>query len=85
VRSPLIKSVGSTTRGLLVDFGDLVILPKWTTFVIIAAFLVQFVLTWLQAKRSGKRFRSAVLPNALMAVAMSIVFARELFKDTRLD
>ena len=56
-------------------------LPQWTTFVILVSMIVQFVVAWLQAKRSGKSFRSAVLPNALMAVAMSIVFAHELFRE----
>ena len=56
-------------------------LPKWTTIVIFVAFLVQFVVAWLEAKRSGKGFRSAVLPNALMAAGMSIIIAHEVFKD----
>ena len=56
-------------------------LPNWTTFVIFVAILVQFVATWVQAKRSGKSFRSAALPNALLALGVSIGFARELFKD----
>jgi protein-S-isoprenylcysteine O-methyltransferase Ste14 len=56
-------------------------IPRWTTIGLFVGLVMQFVLSWLQAKKTGKSFREAVLPNALLAVAFSIIFAREFFPD----
>jgi hypothetical protein len=40
-----------------------------------------FALSWLRSKETGKSFREAVLPYALLAVAGSIFFVREFFGD----
>ena len=56
-------------------------IPRWSTIGLFFGIVIQFVLSWLQAKKTGKSFRVAVLPNALMAGALSIMFVREFFDD----
>ena len=56
-------------------------LPKWTTIGLFIALLAQLALSWTQAKHNEKSLRSAVLPNALMAGGVSIIFIREFFKE----
>jgi len=57
------------------------IIPRWSTMALFVALVAQFIVSWLQAKKTGKRFRDSVLPNALAAGAVSIIFAREFFSD----
>ncbi len=59
----------------------LVTIPRWSTIGLFVAIVVQFVFWWVQAKKTGKSFRSAVLPNALLAGAVSTAFAREFFAE----
>ena len=54
-------------------------IPRWNTIGLLVALVMQCVFTWLQAKKTGKSFRGAVLPSALMAAGTSIAFAREVF------
>jgi uncharacterized membrane protein YoaK (UPF0700 family) len=56
-------------------------IPRWSTIGLFVGLVMQFILSWLQAKKTGKSFREAVLPSALMAGAFSIIFAREFFGD----
>jgi hypothetical protein len=57
------------------------IIPHWSTIALSVALVVQFILSWLQAKKTGRSFREAVLPNALMAGGVSIILVREFFGD----
>ena len=57
------------------------IMPRWSTIALSVALVAQFILSWLQAKKTGKSLREAVLPNALIAGAVSIIFVREFFGD----
>ena len=54
-------------------------IPRWSTIGLFALLLMQVIVSWLQAKKSGKGFRGSLLPTALMAGAISIAFAREFF------
>ena len=56
-------------------------IPRWSTIGLFVALLLQFILSWVQAKTTGKSFREAVLPSALIAGGVSITFAREFFGD----
>ena len=56
-------------------------LPKWSTFGIFVAIVANFLVSWVRAKHAEKGFRSALLPNALMAGGMSVVFVRDFFSD----
>ena len=56
-------------------------IPRLSTIGLFVALVTQFVLAWVQAKKTGKSLREAVLPNALVAAAISILFAREFFGD----
>lgn len=55
--------------------------PGWSTIGLFVASVFLFISSWVQARKRGKSFRSAVLPNALLAGAVSIIFAREFFAD----
>jgi peptidoglycan/LPS O-acetylase OafA/YrhL len=55
--------------------------PRWSTIGLFVFFVIQLIMSWFQARRTGKSFRAAVLPNALMAGALSIIFVREFFGD----
>ncbi len=55
--------------------------PRWSTIGVFVMVVIQFILSWLQAKKTGKSFREAVLPAALIAGAVSIIFVREFFGD----
>jgi uncharacterized membrane protein len=57
------------------------LIPRWSTIGLFALLVMQFILSWLQAKKTGKSFREAVLPTALIAGAVSIIFVRESFGD----
>ena len=57
------------------------IIPRWSTTGLFIALVMQFILSWLQAKKTGKSFRGAVLPNALAAGAVCIIFVCEFFGD----
>src|SRR5215470_1420692 len=57
-------------------------MPRWTTIFLFAFGVMQFILTWLQSRKTGKSPRETVLPAGLFAVAVSIIFVRELFGDT---
>jgi protein-S-isoprenylcysteine O-methyltransferase Ste14 len=57
------------------------IIPRWSTIGLFVVVVMQFTLSWLHAKKTGKTFREAVLPSALLAVSVSIIFARECFGD----
>jgi uncharacterized membrane protein YoaK (UPF0700 family) len=59
----------------------LMIIPRWSTIGLFLMLVIQPLLFWLQAKKTGKHLREAVLPNALMAGAVSIIFVREFFGD----
>ena len=59
-------------------------IPRWTTIGIFAGVILQFILRWLQSKKTGKGIRESVLPAALLAGAFSIIFVREFFGDTPL-
>lgn len=52
---------------------------RWSTIGLFVVILIQFSLSWARAKKTGKSFRSAVLPSALMAGLTSIVLARAFF------
>jgi len=54
-------------------------IPRWSTIGLFALLLMQVIVSWLQAKKSGNGFRGSLLPTALMAGAISIAFAREFF------
>ena len=56
-------------------------MPRWTTIVFFVGVVMLFILNWLQAKKTGKSFREAVLPSALIAAAVSIICVREFFGD----
>jgi hypothetical protein len=56
-------------------------IPRWSTIGLFVGPVVLFILSWLRAKETGKSFRAAVLPYALMAGAGSIFFVREFFGD----
>jgi hypothetical protein len=56
-------------------------IPRWSTIALFVMVFVQVILSWLQAKKTGRSFREAVLPGALMAGAVSIIFVREFFGD----
>jgi len=55
--------------------------PRWSTVGLFLALVLQFILSWAQAKKTGKSFREAVLPGALIAGGVSIIFAREFFNE----
>lgn len=57
------------------------IIPRWSTIGLFVLVVVQFILSWLQAKKTGRNFREAVLPSALIAGAVLIIFVREFFGD----
>ena len=52
-------------------------IPRWSTIGLFAAVVMQLILSWLQAKKTGRSFREAVLPSALLASGVSIIFLRE--------
>jgi len=54
-------------------------IPRWSTIGLFALLLMQVIVSWRQAKKSGKGFRGSLLPTALMAGAISIAFAREFY------
>jgi hypothetical protein len=56
-------------------------IPRWSTIGLFVLLMIQFVLALAHAKKTARSFREAVLPNALVAAAISIVFAREFFGD----
>ncbi len=56
-------------------------IPRWSTIAFFVVVVMQFILLWLQAKKTGKDFREAVLPSALLAGTVSIIFVREFFRD----
>jgi len=56
-------------------------IPRWSTIGLFAALVLQFILSWVQAKKTGISFRDAVLPSALIAGGVSIILAREFFGD----
>jgi len=56
-------------------------IPRWTTIVLFAGVVMNFIMTWLQAKKTGTSFRESVLPSALVAGAVSIIFVREVIGD----
>ncbi len=56
-------------------------IPRWSTIAFFVLVQMQFILSWLQATKTNKSFREAVLPNALLAAAFSIIFIREFFGD----
>lgn len=56
-------------------------IPDWSTIGVFVMVVIQFILSWLLAKKTGKNRRGAVLPAALIAGAVSIIFVREFFGD----
>jgi hypothetical protein len=56
-------------------------IPRWSTIGVFVALALQFILSWLQARKTGKGFREAVLLNALLAGAIAIIVVREFFGD----
>ena len=59
-------------------------IPPWTTIGMFAGVNLNFILTWLHSKKTGKGIRESVLPAALAAGAVSIIFVREFFGDAPL-
>lgn len=57
----------------------LIIIPKWSTFFLLVFIILQLILAWRGARKTGKKPRSALLPNILASAAMAIVFVREWF------
>jgi len=57
-------------------------IPRWTTIGMFAFGVMHFILTWLQSRKTGTSYREKVLPAALFAGAVSIIFVREFFGDT---
>ena len=56
-------------------------IPRWSTIVVFVLIVIQLIRSWFQARRTGKSFRAAVLPDALIAGIISIIFVREFFGD----
>lgn len=56
-------------------------IPHWSTIGLFICLVPQFILSWLQAKKTAKSFREALLPSALIAGAISIGLVREFFGD----
>ncbi len=73
-RKPADRDAKNMNEGLMT-------IPRLTTIVLFVALVVRFILSWIQARKTGKSFRGAVLPNALMAGAVSIILVREFFGD----
>jgi hypothetical protein len=61
--------------------GYLIIVPRWFTFLLFASIIMQVIVSWLHAKKTGKSFRAAVLPNALIAAGVTIILVREFFAE----
>jgi protein-S-isoprenylcysteine O-methyltransferase Ste14 len=57
------------------------IIPRWSTIGLFTLVVIHFIVTWLRAKKTGESLREAVLPAALLAVAVMIVFVRGFFDD----
>lgn len=56
-------------------------IPRWSTVGVFVVLVIQFILSWLRATKTGKSFRAAVLPDALIALAVSMLFVRAFFGD----
>lgn len=57
------------------------VVPRWGTIGLFVSIIVQFILSWARAKKTEKSFRAAVLPSALMAIAVSMIFVRFFFEE----
>ena len=57
------------------------IIPRWSTIGLFFGLVLHFILSWRQARKSGKSFRDAVLLNALLAAVFLIIFIRGFFGD----
>ena len=56
-------------------------IPDWSTIGLFIGPVVLFTLSWLRSRETGKSFRAAVLPYALLVAAGSIFFVRGFFGD----
>jgi hypothetical protein len=57
------------------------VIPQWSTIGLLVVFVMQLILVWRDANKTGKSLRTDVVPSALMAVAMTIIFVRSFFED----
>jgi hypothetical protein len=57
------------------------IIPHWSTIGLFVVVVIQFILSWLKAKKTGKNLREAVLSEALIAGAVTIILVRAFFGD----
>lgn len=57
----------------------LIVIPRWGTFGLLGLLILQLIVAWRHAKKTGGGFRSTLLPNALAAAAVAIIFVREWF------
>lgn len=53
------------------------VIPRWSTAGLFILLVIQFLRAWIEARKAGKNFRSTVLPSALIAGGMSLIFVRE--------
>jgi hypothetical protein len=60
---------------------EALLIPRWGTTGLLVLLVIQFILSWIQARQTGKSLRSKLLINALMAGSVSLIFAREFFGD----
>jgi hypothetical protein len=56
-------------------------IPRWSTIGLFVCVGMQLILTWLQSRKTRTNYRKSVLPAALLAGAVSIIFVREFFDD----
>lgn len=67
--------------GPMNELNYLIVVPGWSTFVLFAVLIVQLVLRWVHAKKTGRRFQSALQSSALLVAGIMIGFVREWFRD----
>jgi len=56
-------------------------IPPWSTTGLFVCLVIQIITFWLIAKKRGKSIREAVLPSALLAGGVLVIFLRELFAN----
>jgi len=74
------SAILEATANWLLEIQSIVTIPRWTTIFLFIAFVTQLAVAWVRAKHAETGFRSALLPQALIAAAISVVFVREFFE-----
>ena len=69
---------GTTNSRLEIQI--IVTIPRWSTIFLFIWFVVQLAVAWVRAKRAETGVGSSLLPHALIAAALSVVFVRDLFE-----